>query len=86
MSESKGHILNISRSHGIKVYPDISAYGSAKTGLNMLTKIWALELAPLNIKVNAIASGPTNTDILKLAGYDEDTIALFRKVKITKFL
>tara|TARA_R110002051_G_scaffold314666_1_gene391967 strand:- start:21303 stop:22043 length:741 start_codon:yes stop_codon:yes gene_type:complete len=74
LAATKGKILNITSSHGIKVYADISAYGSAKAGLNMLTKIWALELAPLGIKVNAIAPGPTNTDILKSAGYDDETI------------
>ncbi|CAM3755433.1 SDR family NAD(P)-dependent oxidoreductase [Sphingobacterium prati] len=74
LAATKGHILNITSSHGIKVYSDLSAYGSAKAGLNMLTKIWALELAPIGVKVNAIAPGPTNTDILKSAGYDEETI------------
>src|SRR5690606_27006828 len=79
LAQTKGHILNITSSHGIKVYPDISAYGSAKAGLNMLTKIWALELAPLGIKVNAIAPGPTNTDILKSAGYDDETVLAIQK-------
>ncbi|WP_159728044.1 SDR family NAD(P)-dependent oxidoreductase [Sphingobacterium sp. 18053] len=74
LTATKGHILNITSSHGIKIYADLSAYGSAKAGLNMLTKIWALELAPLGVKVNAIAPGPTNTDILKSAGYDDETI------------
>lgn len=31
-------------------------------------------MAPIGIKVNAITPGPTNTDILKSAGYDEETI------------
>lgn len=74
LAATKGHILNITSSHGIKVYTDLSAYGSAKAGLNMLTKIWALELASIGVKVNAVAPGPTNTDILKSAGYDEETI------------
>lgn len=74
LAATKGHILNIISSHGIKGYTDLSAYGSAKAGLNMLTKIWALELAPIGIKVNAITPGPTNTDIVKSAGYDEETI------------
>ncbi|MEH6680273.1 MAG: SDR family oxidoreductase [Sediminicola sp.] len=70
----KGQILNITSSHGIKVYPQTSAYGSAKAGLNMLTKIWALELAPLGISVNALAPGPTDTGILKSAGYTDESI------------
>lgn len=74
LASTKGKVLNITSSHGIKVYPEISAYGSAKAGLNMLTKIWALELAPFGITVNAIAPGPTNTDILKSAGFDDETV------------
>ena len=76
---TKGHILNITSSHGIKAYADLSAYGSAKAGLNMLTKIWALELAPLGIKVNAVAPGPTNTEILKSAGYDQETVLAIKE-------
>ncbi|RPG37985.1 MAG: SDR family oxidoreductase, partial [Muricauda sp. TMED12] len=43
-------------------------------GLNMLTRVWALELAPMGIRVNAIAPGPTNTGILKAAGFDDRTV------------
>ncbi|WP_418502056.1 SDR family NAD(P)-dependent oxidoreductase [Flagellimonas sp.] len=74
LKRTKGQILNITSSHGIKAYAQTTAYGAAKAGLNMLTKIWALELAPFGIRVNAIAPGPTNTDILKSAGYDEELI------------
>ena len=42
--------------------------------LNMLTKIWALELAPKGIRVNAIAPGPTDTDILRSSGFDDAAI------------
>ncbi|TRZ43117.1 SDR family NAD(P)-dependent oxidoreductase [Robertkochia solimangrovi] len=79
LAVTKGHILNITSSHGIKAYPGISAYGSAKAGLNMLTKVWALELAPMGINVNAIAPGPTNTDILKSAGFDDETISAIKE-------
>ncbi|SHN32943.1 SDR family NAD(P)-dependent oxidoreductase [Chitinophaga sp. CF418] len=68
LTATKGHIINISSSHGIKVYPEISAYAAAKAGINMLTKTWALELAPLGIRVNAVAPGPTNTPVLANAG------------------
>lgn len=74
LSETKGQILNVSSSHGIKAFAEISAYGSAKAGLNMLTKIWALELAPLGIRVNSIAPGPTNTPVLINAGLPAEII------------
>lgn len=74
LQQSKGQVINISSSHGIKAYAELSAYGSAKAGLNMLTSIWALELAPLGIRVNAIAPGPTNTPVLENAGLPVELI------------
>ncbi|SFD04458.1 NAD(P)-dependent dehydrogenase, short-chain alcohol dehydrogenase family [Chitinophaga sp. CF118] len=81
---SKGQIINVSSSHGIKAFPEISAYGSAKAALNMLTKIWALELASLGIRVNAIAPGPTNTAVLANAGLPPEIIqAIHQSEKTT---
>lgn len=74
LAATKGHVINISSSHGIKVYPEISAYAAAKAGINMLTKTWALELAPLGIRVNAVAPGPTNTPVLANAGLPMEII------------
>jgi NAD(P)-dependent dehydrogenase (short-subunit alcohol dehydrogenase family) len=76
LSKQKGQILNISSSHGMKAYADTSAYGSAKAALNFMTKIWALELAPLGIRVNAIAPGPTETGILNSAGFSQEMISM----------
>lgn len=39
-------------------------YGLAKAGVNFLTASLAHELAPRNIRINAIAPGPTNTAAL----------------------
>jgi len=74
LTENKGQILNISSSVGIKAYAQTTAYGSAKAALNMITKIWALELAPKGIRVNAVAPGPTDTEILQKAGFDQENI------------
>jgi NAD(P)-dependent dehydrogenase (short-subunit alcohol dehydrogenase family) len=49
----------------------------------MLTKIWALELAPRGIRVNAIAPGPTDTGILKSSGFDDATIKEIHKQEQT---
>lgn len=82
LKNTKGQIMNISSSHGIKPHALTSSYGSAKAALNMITKIWALELAPLGIRVNAVAPGPTETDILKSAGYDDAMIDKIHKSEI----
>ncbi|MDN3551514.1 SDR family NAD(P)-dependent oxidoreductase [Mucilaginibacter aquaedulcis] len=74
LTATKGQIINISSSVGIKPSAQLSAYGSAKAGMNMLTKIWALELAPLGIRVNSIAPGPTDTPVLANAGLPPDVV------------
>lgn len=40
-----------------------TAYAAAKAGLIGLTKVWALELAPYGITVNAIGPGPIATEL-----------------------
>jgi len=82
LKNTKGQIVNVSSSHGIKAFPQLSAYGSAKAGLNMLTKIWALELAPLGIRVNSIAPGPTDTPVLAHAGLSEEIIAAIHREEV----
>lgn len=40
-----------------------SAYAATKAGLLGLTRVWALELGPLGITVNALGPGPIATDL-----------------------
>jgi NAD(P)-dependent dehydrogenase (short-subunit alcohol dehydrogenase family) len=54
-----GNIINISSISGERPYPKRVAHATGKAALNMLTKSMALELAPYNIRVNAIAPGVT---------------------------
>lgn len=54
-----GVILNISSISGNRPYKQRVAHSTAKSALNMLTQVTALELAPYNIRVNAIAPGNT---------------------------
>lgn len=52
-----GAILNISSVHSANAWPNDSAYGVAKAGLNRLTESMALEWARFGIRVNCIAPG-----------------------------
>ena len=54
----KGNIINIIDQRIFKLTPFFFSYTLSKTGLQTLTKISAISLAP-NIRVNGIAPGPT---------------------------
>ena len=58
MEQRYGKIINISSVGGVG-FPrtDIAAYGPAKAGVVMLTKITAMEAGPYGINVNCIAPG-----------------------------
>lgn len=55
-------------------YAGTSIYSSSKAGLNSIVKIAALELAPRKIRVNSISPGPTETEIMKKIGLDEEGV------------
>jgi NAD(P)-dependent dehydrogenase (short-subunit alcohol dehydrogenase family) len=50
-----GRIINMSSQGGVVGLPDAAVYCSSKGGVNMLTKVLALEWADHGINVNAIA-------------------------------
>ena len=52
-----GSIINISSIAALAAIPGLASYSAAKNGLIQLTRVMALELAPHNIRVNAIAPG-----------------------------
>jgi len=59
-----GRIINTS-SIGSFGMPFFASYAASKSALIGATRTWALELAPFNITVNAIAPGPTDTGLLR---------------------
>jgi 3-oxoacyl-[acyl-carrier protein] reductase len=59
-----GSIVYISSSAAIDANSGRSAYGASKAALICLTKVMAAELAEHGIRVNAIAPGITETDMV----------------------
>ena len=52
-----GRIINISSIYAMGGNANASHYAAAKSAISGFTKSWARELAPFNIKVNAVAPG-----------------------------
>ena len=57
--EGGGRIVTISSVSGQFGGTGRAAYGASKGGIETLTKVLAVELAPLGIRVNGVAPGPT---------------------------
>lgn len=74
LRDSSGSIVNVSSTYGQRPLAGGAHYAATKSALEQLTRSWALELAPEGVRVNAIAPGPTETDVLAAAGLPQDTI------------
>ena len=59
--EKSGHIINISSMWGLSGASCEVAYSASKGGINAFTQALAKELAPSNIRVNALACGTVDT-------------------------
>lgn len=64
LAATGGSIVNVSSTFGRKAASALSHYAASKAALDHLTRCWALELAGLGVRVNAVAAGPTETDFL----------------------
>jgi glucose 1-dehydrogenase len=67
-----GTIINMSSVNAVVAIANQVPYCVSKGGLDQLTKVMALSLAPYGIRVNAIGPGSIMTDILKGIATDKD--------------
>ena len=65
ISEKNGVIINISSIWGKEGAALEACYSATKGGVNTFTKALSKELAPSNIRVNAVAPGVVLTDMMK---------------------
>jgi NAD(P)-dependent dehydrogenase (short-subunit alcohol dehydrogenase family) len=56
-----GSIINVSTMVASYGQPGMAAYGASRAAIELLTKAWAAEYGPENVRVNAVAPGPTLT-------------------------
>jgi NAD(P)-dependent dehydrogenase (short-subunit alcohol dehydrogenase family) len=65
LSAAKGAVVNVTSIAGSRVHPFAgAAYSTSKAALAALTREMAHDFGPLGVRVNAIAPGEVDTDIL----------------------
>ena len=74
-----GAIVNIASISGQRGNLGRSAYGASKGGVITLTQVMACELAPQNIRVNAIAPGPVETPLVQAMQTEAKRAAWLRR-------
>lgn len=62
-TQMSGNIINVSSTAGQRGEAFHSHYAASKGGMNAYTKSLSTELAPFNIRVNAVAPGWVDTDL-----------------------
>lgn len=80
LMKSGGHIVNIGSMGGFQgsvKFPGLAAYSSSKAALHTMTECLAFELAEKGIKVNCLALGSAQTEMLEQAfpGYESPVMA-----------
>ena len=79
LEASGGVIINVSTSVGQRAWPGNSVYAATKTALEVLTRSWAVELAPRGIRVVAVAPGAIVTLIGEHQGLTPERRAAVRE-------
>ena len=74
-----GRIVYLTSIHGDHAEPMASSYSMAKAAINQLCRVLAIELAPRNILVNAIAPGFIDTPMSVINGVNELESDWFRQ-------
>lgn len=65
IAQGRGSIINVSSITGSAAFPQRLAYCVAKAGVDMLTKVLAIEWARHGVRVNAIAPGYVETEMVR---------------------
>lgn len=80
IKQGSGAIINLTSVHGIRAYKGHSVYAATKGAIIAYTRELAIELAPLGIRVNAIAPGAVPVENQFKAAGSDDTSALAKLI------
>jgi NAD(P)-dependent dehydrogenase (short-subunit alcohol dehydrogenase family) len=75
--ERRGAVINVSSVTGLRSFPGVLAYCVSKSGVDQLTRCAALELAPKQVRVNAVNPGVVVTNLHRRSGMAEPQYAAF---------
>jgi NAD(P)-dependent dehydrogenase (short-subunit alcohol dehydrogenase family) len=75
LAQKSGSIVNLSSTMGQRGAPNASLYTASKHAVEGLTKVGALEAAPMGVRINAVAPGPVETEMLRRITGSEDRLA-----------
>ncbi|WP_079198030.1 SDR family oxidoreductase [Streptomyces sp. CB03911] len=74
-----GVVVNVSTSVGQRGWPGNAVYPATKSALELLTRSWAVELAPRGVRVVAVAPGAIATPIADHSGFGPEQQAALRR-------
>jgi NAD(P)-dependent dehydrogenase (short-subunit alcohol dehydrogenase family) len=85
IAQGSGSIINLSSTMGSRGAAGASMYVASKHAVEGLTKSAALEAAPHGVRVNAIAPGPVETEMLnRFAGSEDRKAAMIKGVPLAR--
>ncbi|GGZ99141.1 SDR family NAD(P)-dependent oxidoreductase [Streptomyces echinoruber] len=76
--ENRGVVVNVTTSVDRRAWPGNSLYAATKAALEVLTRSWAVELAPRGVRVVAVAPGAVDTPIGEHNGLTPEQVGRLR--------